>query len=621
MNKTVRLFLTFASNFKATLRQGEHKMKRLYSLLLVSAMILAMICATVLPSSAATGTLTIHRANSYDVSTETLVWASTNSSATVESILGTQSGTYTFTYWYGVLLEYSSTSGAYEVSATSGFDANGNSTRPDETYASWNLGQNKLVVLIYSHPADEDASGNSVSKNFVLSLRTGDSLYLTGSNYSTLANASGTLSGVSLTTTAPSTGDSSSEDSSDESTVLEPKFDIELGGDTAYTAGGELEVTATVKNITATDGISALKFEFNYDPTQLSLKNDILESDDCALDCITSVPSNQWDNLTGVAYTMDGDNAVADNDGVISVSLATARLSPDNFAANDGDIVLTFKFDVADNASGNVNISVRDGSIAGGTNTDSGIDKFTGNASTLSLLQSAFAVELDAPATYRAGEAVTVTATVSGIANPLSLIKFNIAYDASKLAITNNIVESDDCALDCVTAVPSSNWDNLSSVAYTTDGTTATATNDGNISIALATASTDTADFATENGDIVLTFTFTALADAEGEIVIATDGDVIGAVNTSASFDKYVGVGSKVSMSKDDSPAVMLGDLNDDEEIDTLDYTILKRAVVGTYTLNANQAIAGDIDRNDSIDTIDYTLLKRAVIGSYTIVQ
>ncbi len=66
-------------------------------------------------------------------------------------------------------------------------------------------------------------------------------------------------------------------------------------------------------------------------------------------------------------------------------------------------------------------------------------------------------------------------------------------------------------------------------------------------------------------------------------------------------------------------PAYTTGDINDDEEIDTIDYTILKRVVLGSMPLTEHISLAGDINKDNAVDTIDYTMLKRAVLGTYQI--
>ncbi len=64
-----------------------------------------------------------------------------------------------------------------------------------------------------------------------------------------------------------------------------------------------------------------------------------------------------------------------------------------------------------------------------------------------------------------------------------------------------------------------------------------------------------------------------------------------------------------------------LGDASEDGSVNALDYQMLKRAVLGTYTLSDTQKLAGDINGDGSVNALDYQLLKRACLGTYTITE
>ena len=66
-----------------------------------------------------------------------------------------------------------------------------------------------------------------------------------------------------------------------------------------------------------------------------------------------------------------------------------------------------------------------------------------------------------------------------------------------------------------------------------------------------------------------------------------------------------------------DPGEVMKGDINGNGEFDVMDYSLLKRAYFGIYTLN--NADVGDINGNGNFDSMDYPLLKRAYFGAYTL--
>lgn len=62
-----------------------------------------------------------------------------------------------------------------------------------------------------------------------------------------------------------------------------------------------------------------------------------------------------------------------------------------------------------------------------------------------------------------------------------------------------------------------------------------------------------------------------------------------------------------------------VGDINNDGEINAIDYTLLKRAVIGTCKLTEIQQAVADINGDGRIRGVDYLFLKRAVMGNYII--
>ena len=67
------------------------------------------------------------------------------------------------------------------------------------------------------------------------------------------------------------------------------------------------------------------------------------------------------------------------------------------------------------------------------------------------------------------------------------------------------------------------------------------------------------------------------------------------------------------------SGELTLGDIDGDGEIGAVDYVMVKRSVLGTYTLSASQIQSADVNKDGSIDAIDYAMIKRHVLGTYTI--
>lgn len=66
-------------------------------------------------------------------------------------------------------------------------------------------------------------------------------------------------------------------------------------------------------------------------------------------------------------------------------------------------------------------------------------------------------------------------------------------------------------------------------------------------------------------------------------------------------------------------PAVTIGDINANGNIDSMDYVLLKRAYFGTFSLDDTAVLSADINTNGGIDSMDYVLLKRAYFGTYQI--
>ncbi|MBO5869276.1 MAG: discoidin domain-containing protein [Clostridia bacterium] len=68
----------------------------------------------------------------------------------------------------------------------------------------------------------------------------------------------------------------------------------------------------------------------------------------------------------------------------------------------------------------------------------------------------------------------------------------------------------------------------------------------------------------------------------------------------------------------DPEPTVMLGDVNDDKKVDSLDYLLVKRACFKTYNLSEEETVRADVNVDSKIDSTDYLLVKRIAFGTYT---
>ncbi len=64
---------------------------------------------------------------------------------------------------------------------------------------------------------------------------------------------------------------------------------------------------------------------------------------------------------------------------------------------------------------------------------------------------------------------------------------------------------------------------------------------------------------------------------------------------------------------------VVLGDIDNDGDVDASDYVLVKRAVLKTYNLTEEQFDVADIDGDNDVDATDYVLVKRIVLGTYEV--
>ncbi len=62
----------------------------------------------------------------------------------------------------------------------------------------------------------------------------------------------------------------------------------------------------------------------------------------------------------------------------------------------------------------------------------------------------------------------------------------------------------------------------------------------------------------------------------------------------------------------------VFGDIDDDGESTLRDYMVLKRYVLGTYSLTPSESVRADIDGDGEINAFDYLMLKRYILGTWT---
>ena len=61
----------------------------------------------------------------------------------------------------------------------------------------------------------------------------------------------------------------------------------------------------------------------------------------------------------------------------------------------------------------------------------------------------------------------------------------------------------------------------------------------------------------------------------------------------------------------------LIGDVNMNNKIDSMDYVLAKRYYFGNYNFTETQKVITDVDKNNKIDSMDYVLIKRMYFGTY----
>lgn len=112
--------------------------------------------------------------------------------------IGERFGGNYFTWWYVILAEWDAAAEAYVVTE---IDLPGDDD--GKPYENWTLGEGKIVVLCNTGYSSTEAAGNADDAAVIKEIVVGDKLTVNGSDFATLAAASGALENVSLTINAP----------------------------------------------------------------------------------------------------------------------------------------------------------------------------------------------------------------------------------------------------------------------------------------------------------------------------------------------------------------------------------------------------------------------------------
>lgn len=82
---------------------------------------------------------------------------------------------------------------------------------------------------------------------------------------------------------------------------------------------------------------------------------------------------------------------------------------------------------------------------------------------------------------------------------------------------------------------------------------------------------------------------------------------------------QLVGVDGDMTVSCQYVSPHLLGDVDADGSVTLRDYMMLKRHILGSYTITDAPLYAMDLNNNGAVEAIDYMMLKRTILGTYTI--
>ena len=109
-----------------------------------------------------------------------------------------------------------------------------------------------------------------------------------------------------------------------------------------------------------------------------------------------------------------------------------------------------------------------------------------------------------------------------------------------------------------------------------------------------------------------------ALVDALAEVLPDEPEDPSGEPSDEPSDEPSGDSSDESSEDPSDKPSGVLGDVTGDGKVNAQDYLLIKRHVLGTYSLG-ERGVYADVDRNGKVNAADYMMVKRHVLGTFTI--
>lgn len=154
-----------------------------------------------------------------------------------------------------------------------------------------------------------------------------------------------------------SSEEASSEETSSEASAPEeptPAYKVTLQLDGSYEPEGKITITAAVQDLDDSLDITGFFFDVRYDTDAMTLTNKVGE--DNIVDCVAKLPNDRWENLTKLGE-VPGTLRVA---VAASESLVPASAEPEGPEVISGSLVLTLRFDLAEDLPESAVLSVSD---------------------------------------------------------------------------------------------------------------------------------------------------------------------------------------------------------------------------------------------------------------------
>ena len=119
-------------------------------------------------------------------------------------------------------------------------------------------------------------------------------------------------------------------------------------------------------------------------------------------------------------------------------------------------------------------------------------------------------------------------------------------------------------------------------------------------------------------GTVSNAFTFDAVEAkfVKVELNVGSNAAILGDTPADGKiYWEFISLAEVTVKAEDVGPVYKLGDLNGDDEVDAIDYLLLKKSILGSYNLSPEEEARADVNGDGEIDARDYIYLKKLVLA------